>query len=149
MGKTIHTVTRNTATLFYRTIGYNDEREDEERSKFDFRNEMLWVSIMSLDKILDKESLKQSILEGLSNEPEIDRILIFGSFLLSETPNDIDIAIFQNSNQNYLSLSLKYRKLLRNVSRSISLDVIPVRSNATGEFLRQINLGEVIYEKRD
>jgi hypothetical protein len=43
---------------------------------------MLWVSIMSLDNILDKESLKQSILEGLSNEPEIDRILIFGSFLL-------------------------------------------------------------------
>jgi hypothetical protein len=66
----------------YRTIGYSEEREDEERSKFGFRNEMLWVSIMSLDNILDKESLKQSILEGLSNEPEIDRILIFGSFLL-------------------------------------------------------------------
>jgi hypothetical protein len=47
------------------------KREDEERSKFGFRNEMLWVSIMSFDKILDKESLKQSILEGLSNEPEI------------------------------------------------------------------------------
>ena len=104
---------------------------------------------MSSNQILDKASIKRSILEGLAKEPEIDRILIFGSFLLSETPNDIDIAIFQNSNQNYLSLSLKYRKLLRNVSRSIPLDVIPVRSNATGEFLRQINLGEVIYEKRD
>lgn len=68
----IHTITRNTAVLLYRTIGYNEmKREDEERSKFGFRNEMLWVSIMSFDKILDKESLKQSILEGLSNEPEI------------------------------------------------------------------------------
>lgn len=43
-----------------------------------FRNEL---KVMSSNQILDKESIKRSILEGLANEPEIDRILIFGSFL--------------------------------------------------------------------
>lgn len=83
-----------------------------------FRNKL---KVMSSNQILDKASIKRSILEGLAKEPEIDRILIFGSFLFSETPNDLDIAIFQNSDQNYLSLALKYRKLLRKVSISIPL----------------------------
>lgn len=66
-----------------------------------------------LSKKLTKANLKKYIAEQLSQEPEVEKVIIFGSFLKSNTPNDIDIAIFQNSCQTYLTLALKYRKLLR------------------------------------
>lgn len=56
-----------------------------------------------------KEYIKSQIRERFSSEQEIQKIVLFGSFINSNNPNDIDIAVFQNSNEKYLSLALKYR----------------------------------------
>ncbi len=95
-----------------------------------------------------KESIKREILQCLSSEKEIKKIIIFGSFLQSETPNDIDIAVFEDSNASYLTLAMKYRRLIRKVARKIPVDIFPVRANASDcDFLAEIKSGELIYEK--
>lgn len=94
-----------------------------------------------------KELIKSQIRKKLSKEQEVQKIVLFGSFVNSNNPNDIDIAIFQNSNEKYLSLSLKYRKLVRDISKILPIDVIPLKINAKGTFLNEIESGETIYEK--
>jgi len=94
-----------------------------------------------------KDSIKSLIREKLSNEREIQRIVLFGSFVNSDNPNDIDIAVFQNSNEKYLNLSLKYRKLIRDISKILPVDIFPLKENAKGIFLNEIETGEIIYER--
>ena len=94
-----------------------------------------------------KEKIKAQIRERLSKELEIQKIVLFGSFVSSNNPNDIDIAIYQNSNEKYLPLSLKYRKLVREISKVFPIDVIPLKTNAQGTFLNEIEAGEIIYER--
>ncbi|MBL1214476.1 MAG: nucleotidyltransferase domain-containing protein [Ignavibacteriae bacterium] len=96
----------------------------------------------------EKENLKKRIVEKLQLQTEIDKIVIFGSFLKDRNPNDIDLAIFQNSNENYLTLSLKYRKAVREISKKIPIDIIPLLSNKFNEFIKnEIETGEVIFER--
>lgn len=98
--------------------------------------------------MINKLEMKKEIINSLSNEKEIEKIIIFGSFNKSENPNDIDIAIVQNSSDNYLNLSMKYRKLIRNVSKKIAVDIFPILSENDNSFYRNnILSGEVIYEK--
>ena len=66
-----------------------------------------------------KELLKKEISDCLRSQTEIERIVIFGSFLNSQEPNDIDIAIFEDSDESYLDLSMKYRRLTRSIARKI------------------------------
>jgi predicted nucleotidyltransferase len=94
-----------------------------------------------------KNHIKTQIKERLAQENEIQKIVIFGSFTKSKEPNDIDIAIFQNSDESYMSLALKYRKLIRDLSRLYPIDVIPLKSNENGSFLKEIEKGETIYER--
>lgn len=94
-----------------------------------------------------KENIKNQIRKMLSNEQEIQRIIVFGSFVDSNNPNDIDIAVFQNSREHYLDLAMKYRKLVRELITTISYDIIPIQINASGSFLSNIESGEIIYEK--
>jgi predicted nucleotidyltransferase len=95
-----------------------------------------------------KEKIKRDLAARLSGEKEVCKVIVFGSFLTSETPNDLDVAIFQDSNEPYLALALKYRRLLRPIADQIPIDVIPVRPNPTeGQFLAEIHKGEVIYER--
>jgi len=94
-----------------------------------------------------KENIKSQIRDLLSKEQEIQKIVLFGSFINSNNPNDIDIAVFQDSNEKYLPLSLKYRKLVREISRILPVDVIPLKTNAQGAFLNEIETGEIIYER--
>lgn len=97
---------------------------------------------------LQKESLKQEIKEILSQEKEVSKIFIFGSFVKSAYPNDIDIAIVQDSNEPYLTLAMKYRRLTRAIARKIAIDIIPIRSDAVDSwFLSEIKNGELIYER--
>lgn len=94
-----------------------------------------------------KEMVKREIAAGLSGFPEVRRVVIFGSFVTSDEPNDLDIAVFQDSDEGYYPLARKYRRTLRKIARMIPLDVIPVRPNpAKGPFLREIEKGEVVYE---
>ncbi|MBN1425917.1 nucleotidyltransferase domain-containing protein [Candidatus Fermentibacteria bacterium] len=96
----------------------------------------------------DKQAVKRMLAQCLSRDREVTKVVVFGSFLTSETPHDIDVAVFQDSGEGYLPLALRYRKRTRAVSRIIPLDIIPVGSRAgSGPFLAEIAKGEVIYER--
>ena len=45
-----------------------------------------------------KEQIKRDLAACLSREREVRKVIIFGSFLTSETPNDLDVAIFSAKN---------------------------------------------------
>ncbi|NCD35141.1 MAG: nucleotidyltransferase domain-containing protein [Spartobacteria bacterium] len=95
-----------------------------------------------------KQVIKQELAACLANDAEISRIVVFGSFNRSESPADMDVAIFQTSDLPYLPLVLKYRKQTRAIARRIPLDIIPVRAgSANGPLLDEINKGETIYER--
>lgn len=98
--------------------------------------------------IQDKEEIKKEIVHCLQDEAEIRKIIIFGSFLKSDSPNDIDIAVVQDSNELYLPLALKYRKKIRVLTRKIPVDIIPIRNGVLhGTMADAISQGEVIYEE--
>ena len=94
-----------------------------------------------------KSNIIKTIKTNLSQFAEVNKIVLFGSFTKSNNPNDIDIAIVQNSDDDYLSLSLKYRKVLRELAKTIPLDIVPIRLNSNGSFMSEINQGQVIYER--
>lgn len=94
----------------------------------------------------EKQRIKEGLLTCLSGQEEIRKLVVFGSFLTSPSPNDLDLAIFQDSDETYLPLAMKYRLLLRPITRHIAIDVIPLRNSPGGWLLQEINKGEVIYE---
>ena len=95
-----------------------------------------------------KDSLKRKLVSCLENEKEICRIVIFGSFLKSSEPHDIDVAVFQDSSEKYLPLAMKYRKKTRAIARIIPLEIIPLKAEAGSEtFMDEIAQGEIIYER--
>jgi uncharacterized protein len=95
-----------------------------------------------------KEMLKRDLVACLSADSEIERIVVFGSFVTSETPADMDVAVFQSSNASYIPLAMKYRRQTRAVAHRIPLDIIPIRTDASsGAFLKEIESGETVYER--
>jgi len=97
-----------------------------------------------------KQSLKQQLINLLRTEKEVCRIVIFGSFLSSDDPHDMDVAVFQDSDEQYLPLAMKYRGKTRAIARMIPLDILPLKAGAHGEvFMDEIEQGEVIYERRN
>jgi len=97
---------------------------------------------------MKKDEVKNKIVNSLKEQKEIERIIIFGSFNKSDSPNDIDIAVVQNSNENYLTLALKYRKLIRNISKEIAIDIFPIsEKNENSFFINEVASGEVIYAR--
>jgi predicted nucleotidyltransferase len=97
---------------------------------------------------INKEELKKELVSCLRSEKEIRRIVVFGSFLSSPSPHDLDVAIFQESEEPYLALAMKYRKRTRSVARKIPLDILPLKPGVvTDPFLSEIDNGEVVYER--
>ncbi|MBI2342730.1 MAG: nucleotidyltransferase domain-containing protein [Deltaproteobacteria bacterium] len=95
-----------------------------------------------------KAELRQQLVSCLSHEDEVEKIVIFGSFLTSSNPNDLDVAVFQTSTEPYLSLALRYRRKTRALAKRIPLDIIPLRAGVKDvAFLSEIDRGEVIYER--
>ena len=95
-----------------------------------------------------KEVLKKEIAGLLSGFPEVKQVVIFGSFVNSDNPHDLDIAVFQDSDESYYPLAMKYRKTLRTVANKIPIDVIPIRRSSGHEpFIKEISKGEVLYER--
>lgn len=94
-----------------------------------------------------KNERKREAARRLAEAQEARKILVFGSFLASDTPDDMDIAVFQDSAEPYLPLALKYRRMAKPIAERIPLDIIPLRPGATGSFVDEINKGEVIYER--
>lgn len=98
----------------------------------------------------DKEKIISTIKDKLCAEPEVQKIVIFGSFIKEGVPNDIDIAVYQSSDKNYLLLALKYRKLLRDICKQVAIDVLPLKYGLYDEFTRsEIENGEDIFERRN
>jgi len=96
----------------------------------------------------DKEQIKRELMERLKGEPEVCKVVIFGSFSTSPDPHDLDVAVFQDSDETYLPLATKYRLLTRPIARRIPMDILPIRRHgASGGFMDEINKGEVIYER--
>jgi hypothetical protein len=102
---------------------------------------------MVLD-IKQKEMLKRKLVSCLADDREIQRIVVFGSFLTSAVPADMDVAVFQDSDEPYIPLAMKYRRQTRLVAQSIPLDIIPIRSGIpSNPFLKEIESGETVYER--
>ena len=96
----------------------------------------------------EKEWLIRELVTSLRGEREVRRIVIFGSFLHSGSPNDLDVAVFQDSSEPYLSLAMKYRKKTRSIAQKIPVDIIPLKfGTGHSSFLTEIDRGEVIYER--
>jgi hypothetical protein len=94
-----------------------------------------------------KEKIKNDLGVCPSREIDVCRAGVFGLFLTSTLPNDLDVAAFQDGDEAYLSLATKYWLVLHSIAGQIRVDVIPVRSHdAHGQFLDEIRKGEVIYE---
>jgi len=95
-----------------------------------------------------KQRLKNEVVECLRDQSEITKVVIFGSFLQSSSPHDLDIAIFQTSDEGYLPLAMKYRRMTRPVAATIAVDIIPLKAGTSGGlFLDEIEQGEVVYER--
>jgi len=95
-----------------------------------------------------KDSLKRQLVSCLEGEKEVCKIVIFGSFVTSPDPHDLDVAILQDSNEKYLPLAMKYRKKTRAIARIIPVDIIPLKAEASsGIFMDEIAQGEIIYER--
>lgn len=98
----------------------------------------------------DKENLKRELVAALSVDEKVEKIVIFGSFPRSATPHDMDVAVFCDSKDDYLTLALALRKKVRRLSRIIPIDLLPITMpyDPASVFLQEINKGEVVYEKR-
>jgi len=95
-----------------------------------------------------RDHIKRELRKKLSSQKEVNKIIIFGSFVNSMEPRDIDIAVFLDSDEPYLSLAMKYRKLTREISKILPLDIFPIRPEAPEiSFFEEIEKGEMIYEK--
>ena len=101
---------------------------------------------MVLDK-QSKQEIKNELVARLSGDQEIRRIVVFGSFVTSPTPSDVDVAVFQDSNQGYLPLAMKYRKQTRPIRRRIPIDILPIQTPVPDNhpFIQEIEGGETIY----
>jgi predicted nucleotidyltransferase len=96
----------------------------------------------------EKQLLARKLVEALSGENEVCRIVVFGSFWRSDDPHDMDVAIFQDSDEKYLPLSLKYRRKTREIARTIPLDIIPLKAGVKdGSFLAEIEQGIVLGDR--
>lgn len=98
----------------------------------------------------DKEQLKRELVAALMDDAQVEKIVIFGSFNHSVAPHDMDVAVFCDSSDDYLTLALAFRKRLRSLSRIIPIDLLPITIpyDSASLFLVEIDKGEVVYEKR-
>lgn len=119
-------------------VGVYDKGEDERQVR---------GGVMLLTEA-DKRRIKRELAERLGREGEVCKVIIFGSFISSAEPRDVDVAVFQDSAEGYLPLAMKYRRLTRSVAAKIPLDIVPLKATVeAGAFAPEIDQGEVIYER--
>ena len=95
-----------------------------------------------------KQGIRDQLTQALAGEREVCRIVIFGSFVHSDDPHDLDVAVFQDSTEGYLPLALKYRRKTREIARIIPVDIVPLKAGGQdGFFLEEIEQGETVYER--
>lgn len=99
---------------------------------------------------IDKKQVRDDLVIALKADDTVEKVIIFGSFVHASNPHDLDLAVFCNSSDDYLTLALALRKKLRGISSIIPIDLIPVSIpyDPSAAFMQEINKGEVVYEKR-
>ena len=99
---------------------------------------------------IDKLKIRRQLQSVFTDDDKVEKIVVFGSFISSESPHDMDVAVFCNSSDDYLSLALALRKKLRGISSIIPIDLVPIAVpyDPSAAFMQEINKGEVVYEKR-
>jgi predicted nucleotidyltransferase len=96
----------------------------------------------------EKQKIVDELVDCLRREKEIVRIVVFGSFLQTDAPRDLDVAVFQDSPDGYLPLAMKYREKTRRIADDITLDIVPIRPHAPRtSFLMEIERGNTVYER--
>ena len=96
----------------------------------------------------EKQKIKRELAQRLGPEHEVRMVVVFGSFLTSDDPHDLDVAVFQDSDETYLPLAMKYRRLTREIARRIPMDIVPLKAETReGWFWREVMTGEVVYER--
>jgi len=127
-------------------VRYGHDMRPSHRSHAEHGNEERIKPMILTEK--QKDELKKELVSCLSSDDDVKKIVVFGSFVKSNDPLDLDVAVFQESNETYLPLALKYRKKTRAIAKKIPLDIFPVRSDAKDHtFLSEIDRGEVLYER--
>jgi predicted nucleotidyltransferase len=95
-----------------------------------------------------KNQIKQAIVNAIKGETSVHKIIIFGSFLHSETPADIDVAVFGHFAQGYLETAIQLRKKVRHIAKILPVDIVPILEEMPGNsFVQEVSQGEVIYER--
>jgi len=99
---------------------------------------------------IDKKQIRKQLLSVFEGDDRIEKVIVFGSFIHSANPHDLDLAVFCDSSEDYLTLALLLRKQLRSISNIIPIDLVPISIpyDPAAEFIQEINKGEVVYEKR-
>lgn len=99
---------------------------------------------------VDKQHICRQLQSTFVDDSKVEKIIVFGSFVTSDTPHDLDLAVFCNSSDDYLTLALALRKKLRGISSIIPIDLVPIAMpyDSSAAFMQEINKGEVVYEKR-
>lgn len=107
-----------------------------------------WCCAMRLGPT-EKRAIQAELVQCLKNEAEVRKVIVFGSFLSAADPDDLDVAIFQDSDEAYLPLAMKYRRLTRSIANRIPMAVIPLRFGVPGgQLVREIQKGQVVYERQ-
>jgi predicted nucleotidyltransferase len=97
-----------------------------------------------------KNQIKQAVIEAMKDEQNIRKIIIFGSFLCSEAPGDIDVAVVGKFPLGYLEAASRLRKKVRHIAKILPVDIVPIQEDTpSNSFVKEIQRGEVIYERRD
>lgn len=95
-----------------------------------------------------KNQIKQAVVDAIKDEKDIQKIIVFGSFLSSETPGDIDVAVLGEFPNGYLEAATRLRKKVRHIAKILPVDIVPILEDAPqNEFVQEIQKGEVVYEK--
>lgn len=73
---------------------------------------------------------------------------MFGSFLFSETPGDIDVAVLGEFTHGYLEVATRLRKKVRHIAKMLPVDIVPIQEDAPqNKFVQEVYKGEVVYER--
>lgn len=60
--------------------------------------------------LIDKQRIRQQLQSSFFDDNRVEKVVVFGSFVTSEAPHDLDLAVFCNSSDDYLTSSLALRK---------------------------------------
>lgn len=98
---------------------------------------------------INKQQIRRQLQSAFVDDSTVEKIIVFGSFITSETPHYLDLAVFCDSSDDYLTLALALRKKLRGISSIIPIDLVPIAVpyDPSAAFMQEINKGEVVYEK--